>query len=52
MSTAVIAVRVHSHKYEKDFDALVAFLTQYNDKRVPTLSMKVASVALSKERLS
>ena len=44
LSTAVTAERAHSDKYEKDFDAVVAFLTQYIDNRAPTLSMKVASV--------
>ena len=44
MSTAVATVRVHPDKYEKDFDAFVAFLTQYIYKKAPTLSVKVASV--------
>ena len=44
MSTAVAAVRAHPDKYEKDFDAVVAFLTQYIDKKAPTPSVKVASV--------
>ena len=42
---AVAAVRVHIDKYEEDFDAIVAFLTQYINKRGPTPSVKVASVA-------
>ena len=41
MSTAVAAVRAHPDKCQKDFDAVVAFLTQYIDKKVPTLSVKV-----------
>ena len=32
LSTAVAAVRAHTDKYEKDFDAVVTFLTQYIDK--------------------
>ena len=44
MSTAVAAVRAHPDKYEKDFDAVVAFLTQYIDKRAPTPSVNVAFV--------
>ena len=44
LSTAVTAVRVQSNKYEKDFDAVVTFLTQYIDKRAPTASVKVVSV--------
>ena len=44
LSTAVTAVRAHPDKYQKDFNAVVAFLTQYIDKRAPTLSVKVASV--------
>ena len=44
LSTAVTIVRVHPDKYEKDFDTVVAFLTQYINKRAPTSSMKVAFV--------
>ena len=44
MSTAVTAVRVHPDKYKKDFNTIVTFFTQYIDKRVPTPSVKVASV--------
>ena len=44
MSTAVVAVRAHPNKYEKYFDAVVAFLTQYIDKKAPRQSVKVASV--------
>ena len=43
--TAVVTVRAHPDKYVKDFNAVVTFLTQYIDKRAPTLSLKVASVA-------
>ena len=43
-STAATAVMVHLDKYEKDYHAVVAFLTQYIDKRAPTPSVKVASV--------
>ena len=45
LSTAVVTISAHSDKYEKDFDAVVAFLTQYNDKRAPTIIVKVASVS-------
>ena len=44
MSTAVAAVRIHPEKYKKDFDAVVTFLTQFINKKAPTLSVKVASV--------
>ena len=44
MSTAVAIVRAHTDKYEKDFDAVVAFLTHYIEKRALTPSMKIASV--------
>ena len=44
LSTAVTTVRVHPDKYEKEFDAVVAFLTQYIDKRAPTPTAKIASV--------
>ena len=33
MFTAVTVVRANPDKYEKDFNAIVAFLTQYIDKR-------------------
>ena len=45
LSTAVAAVRAHPDKYKKDFDTVVAFLTQYVDKRSPKPSVKVESVA-------
>ena len=35
LSTAVATVKAHPDKYEKDFDAVVAFLTQYMDKWGP-----------------
>ena len=41
LSTALAAVRAHPDKYEKDFYAVVTFLTQYIDKRAPTQSMKL-----------
>ena len=44
LSTAVAAVRAHPDNYEKDFDAVVIFFTQYMDKRAPTPSVKVGSV--------
>ena len=44
LSTAVAAVRIHPDKYKKDFNAVVAFLTQYINKRSPTPSVKVASI--------
>ena len=44
LSTAVTSVRVHPDKYEKDFDAIVTFPTQYINKRAPTPSVKVNSV--------
>ena len=44
MSTAVATERVHPDKYKKIFDTVVAFLTQYIDKRALTLSVNFASV--------
>ena len=44
MSIAVTTVRVHPDKYEKDFDTVVSFLTQYINKRALTPSVKVVSV--------
>ena len=43
MSTSVAAVRAHPEKYEKDFGTVVAFLTQYINKKASTPSVKVAS---------
>ena len=45
LSTAVAAVWAHPDKYEKDFHAVIAFLTQCMDKRAPIWSMKDASVS-------
>ena len=47
-STAVAPVRAHPDKYEKNFDAVVVFLTLCIDKRSPTLSVKVAFVTQSR----
>ena len=44
LSTVVVAVRAHPDKYENNFDAVDAFLTQYIDKRAPTPIVKVAFV--------
>ena len=44
MSTAVVTVRAHPDKYEKDFNAVVIFLTHYIKKRAPTPCVKVVSV--------
>ena len=68
MSTAVAAVRAHLEKFEKDFDAIATFLTQYIDKKATEPSVKgclcqsktnlpsgrrpVLLMALSRERLS
>ena len=43
LSTVVTTVRVHPDKYEKDFDAVVTFLSQYINNIAPKLSVKVAS---------
>ena len=37
---ASYAVRVHPHKNEKDFDAVITLLTQYIDKWAQTSSVK------------
>ena len=39
MSTAVTPVRAHPDKYEKDFNIVVAFLTQHIDKKAPMPSL-------------
>ena len=45
LSTEVTTVGAHPDKYKKDFDAVITFLTQYTNKREPTPSVKLASVA-------
>ena len=45
MSMAVATVRAHPNKYKENFDAVVTFLSKYINKKVPTLSVKVASVS-------
>ena len=44
LSTAVAAVKAHPDKFEKNFDAVIAFLTQHIDKRGPTPSVKIMSI--------
>ena len=44
LSTAVAAVRENPDKYENDFDAVIAFLTQYIYKKATKTSVKVASI--------
>ena len=44
MSTAVSTVRAHPDRYEKNFNAVVAFLSQYIDRKAPTPSVKVAFI--------
>ena len=44
LSTAVATERAHPDRYEKDFDAVVTFLTHYINKRGPPPSVKVASI--------
>ena len=39
LSTTVATFRAHPDKYEMDFDTVVTFLTQYIDKRAPTLQV-------------
>ena len=40
----VAAVRAHPDRYEKDFNAVVAFLSQYIDRKAPTPSVNIASI--------
>ena len=44
LSTAVATDKAHPDKYKKDSDVVVAFLTQYIDKRGPKPSVRVVSV--------
>ena len=44
ISTVVAALRAQSDKYKKEFDAVVAFFTQYIDKKAPTPNVMVISV--------
>ena len=48
LSTAVAAERANTDRYKKDYNAVVAFLFQYIDRKAPTLSVKVASVTQSR----
>ena len=43
-STVTAVVKAHPDKYEKDFDSIVTFLTQYIDKQGPKPSMEIVSV--------
>ena len=67
LSTAVATVRAHPEKYEKNFNAVIAFFNQYIEKKAPKPSVKITSVGqnrltkckrqalpmvLSKEKLS
>ena len=44
LSIVVAILRAYLGMHEKDFNAVVTFLTQYINKRAPTMSVKVASV--------
>ena len=44
MSTAIATVRAHPDRYENDFDAVVAFLSQNIDKKAWSPSVKGTSV--------
>ena len=44
LSTAVVTGRVHQNKYKREFDRVVAFLTQYINKRTPLTNIKVVFV--------
>ena len=44
LSTAVTTVMVHPNKYEKDFNTVVTFLSQYINKSALTPIVKVASI--------
>ena len=48
LSTVIATVWSHSDKYEQEFDAIVAFLTQNIDKQGPILRVKIISVAQSR----
>ena len=43
LSAAVATERAHPHKYKKDFNTGVTFLSQYIDKKSPTPNVKIAS---------
>ena len=44
MSTTIAAVKAHPDKYGKDFNAVIAYLSQYIDKLGPALSVKIATI--------
>ena len=48
VSIADAAVRAHQDKYEKNFDAVVTFLSQYINKGAPTPNAQDASVGQSR----
>ena len=43
MPTTVITVNAHPDRYEKNFDTVVVYLSQYLKKQGPSLSVKVVS---------
>ena len=48
MLTAGTTVKAHLDKYEKDFDEVIANLSQHVEKHGPTKSAEIASIALSR----
>ena len=44
-STEGITVKAHPDRYEKEIDAVVAYLSQYVKKWQPTMSVEVSSIA-------
>ena len=48
LSTAVAIVKAHPDRYEKDFDTLVTYLSQYVEKLRPIMSVNVVSVTQSR----
>ena len=42
--TTVAAVRAYPDRYKKDFNAVVAFLSKYIDRKEPTKRVKFASI--------
>ena len=47
LSATIALVRAHPGKYEKNFVAVITYLSQYINKQGPTPNVKVASITQS-----
>ena len=51
ISIAIFAVKAYPDKYEKNFDAVVAYLSQYVEKGGLTMSVIVVSITQSSSNM-